>query len=140
MKFKINFFIKNYFYLIFVGIVISFSAFSCEEEEVQPTSLEIKFINKTGINLSDIATNRVSISRLENNQETDYITTENFIVYSFISATDDKGFRYYYDRGWCGTENPINEEDYLPNGKYTFSIIMGENYGGDNYFILEEVK
>ena len=79
MKLKQASFSNNYLYLFILGIVISLSAFSCNESEeiileTEPEPLLVKFINKSNYDLSEFQMNStVQLPNLAVGEETDFI-------------------------------------------------------------------
>ena len=82
MKLKQASFSNNYLYLFILGIVISLSAFSCNESEeiileTEPERLLVKFIHKSNYDLSEFQMNStVQLPNLAVGEETDFIKNE----------------------------------------------------------------
>ena len=80
MKFKKIFYFKNYFYLFILSLVISLSAFSCNESEeviaeIEPEPLLIKFVNGSDYDLSGfkMGGTTIQLQDLAAGQETEFI-------------------------------------------------------------------
>ncbi|WP_375561512.1 hypothetical protein ACE193_02845 [Bernardetia sp. OM2101] len=125
-----HFNLKSILHLSLLGIVLSFSAFSCEVYE----PLEIKIENKTGYDLTDIKIDEVSISSLKNGATSNYISTKDFEYMKSISAKVKGKFEkelssFGTDSGlWCGWGKYPTKE----SGKHSFVIILYNNDGRES--------
>ncbi|WP_338767353.1 hypothetical protein WAF17_05650 [Bernardetia sp. ABR2-2B] len=122
-----SFNLKSILYLFLFGIILYFSAFSCEV--YQP--LEIKIENQTDYDLKDIKIDDVHIASLTRGETSAYIATTDFEPLKTVSATINRKFEeevksFGVDSGlWCGT----GMEDYptKQSGKHSFVITSYQN-------------
>jgi hypothetical protein len=127
---------KSVLYLSLLGIILSFSAFSCEVYE----PLEIRIENKTGYDLTEIRINEVTISSLKNNETSNYISTTNFEYMNPLFAKIHRKFeRELRSNGmskgtWCSSDPYPTKQ----SGKYNFVITLHQYDNGTEYLRFEE--
>lgn len=140
MKLKQVSFSSNYLYLFILGIVISLSAFSCNESEeiileAEPEPLLMKFVNESNYDLKELKMfSAIQLPNLASREETDFIKMDKYT--SPYSAKINHKFQDTLSRypvRTCGNE----EYEIITKGKYTVVLTVELGYydyfEGDNY-------
>lgn len=128
--------LKSILYLSLVGIILSFSAFSCETYE----PLEIQIENKTGYDLTEIRIDEVTITSLKNGETSNYISTKQFKYKKpFFAKMHGKFEKEVRSNGideslWCSTEKYPTKD----SGKYSFVVTLHQFDNGEEYLNFEE--
>ncbi len=133
--------LKSILYLSLVGIILSFSAFSCETY----APLEIKIENKTGYDLTEIRIDEIKISSLKNGETSNYISTKDFefaqVVYATVNQKFVKELSSYSQLPWCGNDEyySSNHNKYtVKSGKHSFVISLYEGNGSEHLYFSKK--
>ncbi len=132
---------KNVFNLLFVFTICALSACNGTHEFIVPVeniegSVQVKFYNETGYNITDLNVGENNIGYLSKSGQTDYIVFEQFLFDSGIPSEACFGhingveFDSFSDFYWCGTGKYFEEE-----GMFEMSVEITE-YNGKSYFLL----
>jgi len=145
MKIQSIFRLKSLLYLLLLGVLLNFSAFSCEVY----APLEIRIENRTGYDLTDIKIDEIQITSLKRNETSSYISTTEFEYLKSLSAIVDEKFKRKLESPdnsqifFCGTgmtDQMLQQQrnrDILQSGKHTFVLTSKKNaYQTEGYEIL----
>lgn len=120
--------------LLYVTILLGLNA--CSKDETNGGVL-VKFVNKTGAQISNATANKIQIGNLSNNAETKFIRFEKFGIDTqmpdcdFIGIQNGDTLRSTSVFYWCGTE-----KSFLTAGEYHIEVKL-HTIGAEKYFDLQ---
>ena len=127
---------KIYSIVVVILVVIVFCFNSCKKKDTINNKIQINFINATSSNISNVTIDSITVGSLKLNEQTGFITFNNFGTDTKNPDCDFKGMlngknlistSVFY---WCGTEKSS-----LTAGKYNVEIKTIIS-GNEEYFDL----